>query len=74
MNVYHVSSKRYRLVSIFLGELQEKNRNICIRMYNGYAVLFVTADELAELKLSNLSECAFALYSRVDANENPIPD
>lgn len=74
MNVYHVSSKRYRLVSIFLGELQEKNRNICIRMYNGYVVLFVTADELSDLKLSRLSECAFALCSRGDTNENPIPD
>lgn len=58
----------------YLSELQEKNRNLCIRLYNGYAALFVTADELSGLELSQLSECAFALCSRVDANENLIPD
>ena len=58
----------------YLSELQEKNKNICIRMYNGYAVLFVTADELSGVKLSNLSECAFALYSRVAPNGGLLPE
>ena len=58
----------------YLGELQEKNKNICIRMYNGYAVLFVTADELSGVKLSNLSECVFALYSRVAPIGGLLPD
>lgn len=58
----------------YLGELQEKNKNICIRMYNGYAVLFVTADELSGVKLSNLSECVFALYSRVATIGGLLPD
>ena len=58
----------------YLSELQEKNKNICIRMYNGYTVLFVTADELSGVKLSNLSECVFALYSRVAPNGGLLPD
>lgn len=58
----------------YLGELQEKNKNICIRMYNGYAVLFVTADELSGVKLSKLSECVFALYSRVAPIGGLLPD
>ena len=53
---------------------EEKNKNICIRMYNGYAVLFVTADELSGVKLSKLSECVFALYSRVAPNGGLLPE
>lgn len=43
-------------------------------MYNGYAVLFVTADELSGVKLSKLSECVFALYSRVAPIGGLLPD
>ena len=43
-------------------------------MYNGYVVLFVTADELSGVKLSNLSECVFALYSRVAPIGGLLPD
>lgn len=58
----------------YLNELQEKNKDICIRLYNGYAVLFVTADELSGVKLSKLSECVFALYSRAAHGGGLITD
>lgn len=56
-----------------LNELQQKNKNICVRQWNGNAVMFVTAQELSSIKLSNLSEYAFGLYLRSDYNGNPVP-